>query len=44
MIEKKLKTAGIDDMEIIYDHTYYTDIERQKARKRKRERDASPNN
>jgi uncharacterized protein (DUF169 family) len=44
MIEKKLRHAGICDMDIIYDHTYYTDFEKQKAQKRKRKRRASPKN
>ena len=42
IIETKLRDAGICDMDMIYDHTYYTDFEKQKAQKRKRERRASP--
>lgn len=41
VIEKQLQDAGICDMDIIYDHTYYTDFEKQKARKRSDERRAS---
>lgn len=44
MIEKKLSGAGIRDMDIIYDHTYYTDFEKQKARKRKRKKRALSQN
>ena len=41
VIEKKLEDAGFLDMKIIYDRTYYTDFEKQKAPK-KNERITSP--
>lgn len=38
VIETKLHAAGFFDMAIVYDRTYYTDLEKQKTEKRKRER------
>lgn len=44
VIEEKLHGSGFFDMKIIYDRTYYTDLEKQKAKKRKSERITSQKN
>lgn len=43
VIEAKLRESGFCDMPIIYDRTYYTDLEKQKTEKRKSERIAAQN-
>jgi uncharacterized protein (DUF169 family) len=43
VIDANLRNAGVCDMPIIYDRTYYTDLEKQKTEKRKSERIAAQN-
>ena len=38
VIEEKLQESGFFDMKIIYDRTYYTELEKQKIKKMKSER------
>jgi len=44
VIEAKLHEAGFVDMKIVYDRTYYTELEKQKKKKRKSERLTSQKN